>query len=193
MVTKDMCLFWTIFNLSNLWSPIVQWLVGIAVGCSESITLAFSHAIATINPVKVATFFIETCKGIFNHLFRAKSSESGLFAPVSAYFRTIEINGWGMHNFHCLVWLKEMSSFFDLRKKIAGEDQFKSQLFLFLDKVIRFELTHVDTIQVLPQVGPLTLAANNTSVFAFHLNDNANLVASRVQMHSQTYNATCFN
>ncbi len=54
------------------------------------------------------------------------------------------------------------------------------------------ELTPVDTNQVLLEVGPLASAANDTSVFASQLNNDANLVASRVQIHSRTHNATCF-
>ncbi len=192
MVTRDMPPFWATFNPSDLRSPIVLSLAGVAVGCSESTTSAFRHATATMNPVAVATFFHETCRGIFNHLLRAGSSEGGLFGPISAYFGTVEINGRGMLYLHCLVWLKEMSSFSDLRKKIAGEDQFKTRLLSFLDRVIRCELTPVDTNQVLPEVGPSASATNNASGFASQLNDDANLVASRVQMHSWTHNATYF-
>ncbi len=192
MVTRGMPLFWATFNLSDLRSPIVLLLVGVAVSCSESTTLAFHHFTATMNLVAVATFFHKICRGIFNHLFRAGSSESGFFGPVSAYFRTVETNGRSMLHLYYLVWLKGMSSFSDLHKKIAGEDQFKTRLLSFLDQVIRCELTPVDTNQVLPKVGPSALAANNASVFVSQLNDDANLIASRVQMHSQTHNATCF-
>ncbi len=50
----------------------------------------------------------------------------------------------------------------------------------------------MDTNQVLPEVGPLVSAANDASVFASQLNNDANLVASRVQMYSRTHNASCF-
>ncbi len=50
----------------------------------------------------------------------------------------------------------------------------------------------MNTNQVLPEVGPSALAAPDASVFASQLKDNANLVASQVQMHSRTHNATCF-
>ncbi len=73
-----------------------------------------------------------------------------------------------------------MSSFFNLRKTIAGEDKFKTRLLSFLDQVIRYELIPVDINQVLPEIGPLALATNDASVFALQLNDDANLVASQV-------------
>lgn len=50
----------------------------------------------------------------------------------------------------------------------------------------------MDTNDVLPGVGPSAAAADQSSVFATRLDHDANLVASRVQMHSQTHNATCF-
>ncbi len=125
MVIRGMPPFWAIFNPPDLQSPIVLSLAGVAVGCSESTTSVFCHATATINPVAIATFFHETCRGIFNYLLRAESSENGLFGPVSAYFGTVETNSRDMLHLDCLVWLKGMSSFSDLHKKIAGEDQFK--------------------------------------------------------------------
>ncbi len=192
MVIRDMPPFWATFNPSDLRSPIVLSLAGVAIGCSESITSAFCHATATMNPVPVATFFHEICRGIFNHLLRVRSSVGGFFGPVSAYFGPVETNSRGMLHLYCLVLLKEISSFSDLCKKIAGEDQFKTRLLSFLDQVIRCELTPVDTNQVLPEVKPLTLTANDASVFASQLNDDANLVTSRVQMHSRTHNATFF-
>ncbi len=50
----------------------------------------------------------------------------------------------------------------------------------------------MDTNQVLPEVEPSASATNDVSVFTFQLNNDANLVASRVQMHSRTHNTTCF-
>ncbi len=103
MVTRGIPPFWTIFNPSDLQCSIVLWLASIAVDCSESITSAFCHATATMNPVTVATFSYETYRGIFNYLLRAVSSDGGLFGPVLAYFGTVETNGPGMLYLHCLV------------------------------------------------------------------------------------------
>ncbi len=148
MVTRGMPPFWTTFNPSDLRCPIILWLAGVAIGCSESTTSAFRHTTATMNPVAIATFFHETCRGIFNYLLRAGSSNGGLFGPVSAYFGTVESNGRGMLHLHCLVWLKGLSSFSNLCRKIADEDGFKIRLLSFLNQVIRCELTPVDTNQV---------------------------------------------
>ncbi len=103
MVMRGMPPFWTIFNPLDLRCPIILWLAYVAVGCSESTTLASRHVTATMNPVAVATFFHETCRGIFNYLLRAGSSDGGLFGPVLAYFGTVETNGQGILHLHCLV------------------------------------------------------------------------------------------
>ncbi len=99
-----------------------------------------------------------------------------------------------MLHLHCLVWLKGMSSFSDLRKKIVDEDRFKARRLSFLDQVIRCELTPVDTDKVLLEVGLSAAIAgeDEASSFALRLKKNANLVVSRVQIHSQNHNATCF-
>ncbi len=192
MVTRGMPPFWVTFNPSDLRCPIILWLASVAVGCSESTTSAFCHAIAIINPVAVATFFHETCRGIFNYLLKAGSSDGDLFGSVLAYFGIVETNGRSMLYLHCLVWLKGISSFSDLCRKIADEDGFKIRLLLFVDQVIRYKLTPVDTNQVLPKVVPSASATPDGSIFASQLKDNTNLVASQVQMHSWTHNATCF-
>ena len=91
------------------------WLASVAIGCFESSTSAFYYFTTIMNPVAVVTFFHKTCRGIFNHLLRARSSNGGLFGPVLAYFGTVETNSRGMLHLHCLVWLKGMSSFSDLQ------------------------------------------------------------------------------
>ena len=125
MIKRGMLPFWTTFNPSDLRYLIVLWLASIAVSCFESTISAFCYAIATINPIAVATFFYETCRDIFNNLLRARSSEEGLFSPVLAYFGTVETNGRGMLHVHCLVWFKGMSSFLDPCRKIADKNEFK--------------------------------------------------------------------
>ena len=64
--------------------------------------------------------------------------------PILAYFKTVETNSRGMLYFYYLVWLKGMSSFSDLYRRIVDKDTFKTQLLSFLDEVIRCELTLVD-------------------------------------------------
>lgn len=69
-----------------------------------------------------------------------------------------------------------MSCFSDLYKKIADKDKFKTWLLSFLDQIIKCESIPIDINQVLSEVGLLTLAANDTSVFVSQLNDNINLI-----------------
>lgn len=106
MVSRDMPLFWAIFNPSDLQSPINLSLADVVVGYSESTTSVFSHATAIINLITVATFFHKIYSRILNYLFRARPSEGDFFGPISAYFRTTETNGQGMLHLYYLVWLK---------------------------------------------------------------------------------------
>lgn len=71
-----------------------------------------------------------------------------------------------------------MSSFFDLYKKIAGEDKLKIQLLSFLDQIIRCKSTPINTNQVLLEVKLSVLATNDASDLTFQLNNDANLVTS---------------
>lgn len=88
---------------------------------------------------------------------------------------------------HCLVWHKEISSF------SIDEDEFKAWLFSFLNQVIRWELTLLDTNKVLLVIEPLAAIAEDKAFsFTLQYKDNANLVVSQVEMHSQNYNASCF-
>lgn len=70
-----------------------------------------------------------------------------------------------MLHLHYLVWLKGLSSFSDLQKRIIDKNRFKTRLLSFLDQVIKGKLTLVDTNQLLPEVGPLALATNDASIF----------------------------
>ena len=176
--------FWTIFTPSDYRYSIVFWLAGLAVGCSESITSVFCFFTVKIHLIAVTTFFNETCKSIFNYLLKARFSNSGLSGLVLVYFRTIETNSRGMLHLHYLVWLKEMSSFFDFHKRIIDKDRFKTCLLSFLDQVIRCELILVDINQVLPKVGSSASAIENAFVFTLQFQNDVNLVAFQVQMHS---------
>lgn len=122
----------------------------------------------------------------------AESSNSSFFGPISSYFETVATNSQAMLHLNCLVWLKKMSSFFDLNEKIVDKHKFKTRLLLFLDQVIRCKLTPIDMNQVLPEIGLSSSATNDASVIVLQFKDNAILIISRVQMHFWTYNATYF-
>lgn len=121
-----------------------------------------------MNLVAVAIFFYKTCRDIFNYLLRQKSSNGGLFGPVSAYFKTVKINSRDMLHLYCLVFHKTMSSFSDLSKRIVDEDGFKIRLLSFLDQVISCEMTPVDTNQVLLKIELSTSTINNASVLPYN-------------------------
>lgn len=183
MITKSIPLFLATFNCSYLQSLIVLRLGDVTISCSESTTSAFHHSTITIYLVVVAIFFYETSRDIFNHRLRVESINGGSFGLVSAYFGTVKTNGRGILHLHCLIWLTKMFSLFDLPRIIIDENRFKTQLLLFLNQVIRHELTFIVTNWVLPKIKPLISATNDAFVIALHFEDNINLVASQVQIH----------
>ncbi len=167
MVTRGMPSFWTTFNPSDFQYLNILWLAGIAVGCSESTISTFCHATTIINLVTVANFFHKTCRGIFNYLLKAEPSNGSLFGSVLAYFGTVETNGQSVLHLHYIVLLKGRYNFSNLCIKIADKDRFKTQLFAFLDQVIRCKLILVDTNKVSTEVGLAVLATKDGSVFIF--------------------------
>lgn len=110
MITNRISLLWITFNPLDLQSFIVFLLAGINLPVFKRAALAFKTAIATMNLVAIATFFDETCKAIFNHLFATGSGESRLFGLVLTDFGTVETNWRGMLHLHCLFWLKSMTN-----------------------------------------------------------------------------------
>lgn len=86
-----------------------------------------------MNLIAVTTFLHKTCRDIFNYVLKARFSDGCFFSSVLAYFGTIKINGQGILYLHYLEWLKEISNFFDLHRRIVDEDRFKTQILSFLD------------------------------------------------------------
>ena len=80
--------------------------------------------------------------------------------------------------FHYLLWLKGISSFSDVRKRIVKEESFHAQLLSFLNQNIRCELSLVDSSKFVPMNLPSTRSNDKPSVFISYLNHDANLVIS---------------
>lgn len=63
----------------------------------------FGRSITMMNPVPKAQFFEAIYTSIFKQLFVTKTTGGGLLEPVLMYFRTVEINGWGILYLYYLV------------------------------------------------------------------------------------------
>lgn len=71
-----------------------------------------------------------------------------------------------------------MPNFFDVCKKMAKENRFKTLLLLFLNQIIRYKLTLININQVLSKAGLSIFAIANTSIFIVESKNNVNLIAS---------------
>lgn len=87
---------------------------------SDNIASAPKTAMATINPIAIATFFNKTYTTIIDHLLAAGSIKDRLFDPVSTYFGIVETNERGMLHLYCLVWLTGMTNLSNFRQRICG-------------------------------------------------------------------------
>ncbi len=150
-----------------------------------------------MNPVAIATFFNKTYTAIFDHLLAAESIEGGLFGLVSTYFGIMETNGRGMLLPHCLIWLTGTTNLSNFRQKIRGDPSYLGQLLHFLDHIITTSLSVHFSDRFLAQdpgldkFTPLP-TTENIHVFCAILTADSNKVASKVQMHSPSHNASCY-
>ncbi len=197
MITNGMPVLWITFNPSDLRCPIVLWLAGIRLPVSDNTASAFKTATATINPIAIATFFNQTCTAIFDHLLAAGSIEGELFGPVSTYFGIVETNGRGMLHLHCLVWLTRMTNLSNFRQRICGNPSYLGRLLHFLDHIITTSLSvHSSNLSLAQDPGqdeftPLP-TTEHIDAFRATLVADSNKVASKVQMHSPSHNASCY-
>lgn len=115
MIIDGMSLLWITLNPLNLQSLNVFLLAGVSLPVSDRAVSAFQIATAIINSIAIATFFDETYKAIFDHLFTATSSKNRLFVSVSTYFEIVKTISRGMLYFNCLVLLKSMINLSNFR------------------------------------------------------------------------------
>lgn len=197
MITDGMPLLWIMFNPSDLQFPIIFWLAGVSLLMSDSATSTFKTATAIMNLVAKATFFDETYKAIFDHLFITGSRKSRLFGPVSTYFGTVETNGRGILHLHCLIWLKGMTNLSNFRQRMRDDPDYLSQLIQFLDHIIKASLSVPPsdtsaTQNPCPSEFTSFFTTHDVDVFRTTLIADSNKVASKVQMHSISHNASCY-
>lgn len=98
------------------------------------------------NPDAAAQFFDITIKAFIRYILRYNDSRPGLFGKCSAYYGTVEAQGRGSLHCHMLVWLEGNLSPEQLREKMLADETFKSDVFGWLESVIRCELIDMEPI-----------------------------------------------
>lgn len=105
MINHKISVFWIIFNLSNVWSPLVLIFADMHYKNNDYNNFAENSGQVTIiiNLITVAKFFEITCTGIFQHLLNAGSQENSLLGLISIYFGAVKTNNWGILYLYCLI------------------------------------------------------------------------------------------
>jgi hypothetical protein len=93
-----------------------------------------------------------------------------------------------------LVWLTGNLEFFTLRDRLQSDPVFAGRMIRYLSSVIKCSIdTFTGDLGDIP--APVTPSARDPEsdcAFGTRLHRDANAVASKRQMHSQSHNATCF-
>ena len=100
--------FWFTLNPSDLRSPLVLSLAGVALplDVQEGSVMArtFRNVTTTMNPIAVAQFFNCICTAFFTGLV-GSPEVSGIFGEATNHYGVVETNGQGMLHLHGLIWL----------------------------------------------------------------------------------------
>src|ERR1700722_1536318 len=113
---------WITINPSNLHDPITQIFAGEKIDLDDFLAMAgpdktkCAQNIAA-DPYAATKFFHFMIKVIFETLLQIKvtdfhvTSQMGILGVISAYFGTVESQGWGTLHLHLLLWLKNVPSY----------------------------------------------------------------------------------
>lgn len=124
---------WITINISDLHDPIAQIFVGENINLDDFLdTLGpdaehWARNIAA-DPYASAKFFHFLICTILKKLIRVKvtnyqmKSKMGILGHVSAYFGTIELQGWGTLHLHLLIWLKDVLNADEMAELLQKED-----------------------------------------------------------------------
>ena len=196
-VCRGMAAYWMTVNPTDLNSPIVILLAGVSLSCDELSAEArrIRRVTAQMNPVAVAQFFHHICAGVFDALLAAGKGRTGIFGEVSNYFGVVETNGRGMLHLHALIWLTGNLEFFTLRDRLLSDPVFAGRMVRYIASVIKcsidaFTDDHADAPSRTQT--PAARGPESDSSFGSLLLRDANEVASKRQIHSESHNPTCF-
>lgn len=100
--------FWITINPSDLRKPLVLILAGVEYtgDILNTANATIREAIATSNPVAVATSFHHVCNAVLTGLLASGCEDLGILGDVSDHFGVVETNGRGMLHLYPLVWLR---------------------------------------------------------------------------------------
>lgn len=181
-------------NPSDLRSFLILIFTGVQLRDSSSnvSTEEFGQAKTIINPVAMSQFFEATCVTIFKRFLAARSTKSRLLGPVSTYYGIVEINSQRILHLHFFVWLCRAFYLAELRSRLLSDLKYTTDIVNFIDSIIRCLMVDISASKNTCQEVPSTSVNKSDQEFALTLYDDSNFVASKTQIHSFSYYATCF-
>lgn len=95
------------------------------------------------HPDAAAKFFDIMVKGFLEKIVRFGDQRPGLFGHCNAYYGTVEAQGRGTLHLHMVLWLRGNPNPQALRERLEADDQFKADMFEWLESNIKCELPHM--------------------------------------------------
>ena len=95
--------------------------------------------LAARNPAACALFFHTMISKFIRIILRYGRDEPGLYGQCTGYYGTVEAQGRGTLHCHMLIWLKGHLSPQALRDRMMQSDDYKNQVFRWLESIISCE------------------------------------------------------
>lgn len=136
---------WITINPSDVNNPLVRLIFGEDIKLEdlergEDLKKFQRQVLAAKNPHVAAIYFDRVIKAFIEIILRHGRDKAGLFGRCTGYYGTVEAQGKGTLHCHFLVWLDGHLSPQVLREKMMSDDDFKRQLFAYLEGIIKTEL-----------------------------------------------------
>lgn len=144
-------LFITI-NPADVDHPLVRFLAGEDIDLDdvsrgEDLNEWQRKLFAAKHPAACAQFFDLMIRKFISVILRYGCPDRGAFGKCTSYFGTVEAQGKGTLHCHMLIWLEGHASPQSLRDKMKESDEYRDQVFRWLESVIKCEFPEEMSIE----------------------------------------------
>lgn len=142
-------------NPSDLTNPLLGVMGGLQVDDWTMMSQEQRAVFVANNPGPAAQFFDLMIKAFVDIILGYKKPNGGLFGTCLAYYAMVEAQGRGTLHCHMLIWLAGNPSPQQLRDKMAENPDFKTEMFHWIESIIKCELPDTTSIVTEPNGQPL--------------------------------------
>ena len=188
---------WITVNLSDLRCLLVLLLgsVSLFTTTDQTVFKEMQDYTTIMNSVAIVQFFHIICVIIMDHLL-ASGRQNGVLGPIFHHYDVVETNSRNMLHLHYMLWLNKNLGLADWKTQLLGYENYATRMITCLDTII---LYYVDKTILQTPVLSIDQCIN---LFAYgcesdldwlkSINYDSNAVAVVKQIHSSSYNSTCF-